>query len=63
MNKIRTFFQGYGDELLEKVHWPTVPELQSSTITVLIASLLIALVIALMDGAFSNIMKFLYGLA
>ena len=62
MNKIRAFFQSYADELLEKVHWPSIPELQSSTITVLVASFMIAVVIAVMDLAFSNIMKFLYGL-
>lgn len=62
MEKIRAWFRTYADELLYKVQWPSVAELQGSTITVLIASLLIALIIFVMDLSFSNIMALLYGL-
>jgi preprotein translocase subunit SecE len=62
MDRLRAWFQTYSDELLYKVQWPTVPELQSSTITVLVASLLIAFVIFVFDIASSNIMSLLYGL-
>lgn len=62
MDKLRAWFQTYSDELLHKVQWPTVAELQSSTITVLVASLLIAVLIFAMDGVSSNVMSFLYGL-
>ncbi|HHG84351.1 MAG TPA: preprotein translocase subunit SecE [Bacteroidetes bacterium] len=62
MDKIKAWFQTYSDELLYKVQWPSVPELQSSTITVLVASLLIALVIFAMDMVSSNAMTLLYGL-
>jgi preprotein translocase subunit SecE len=44
------------------VQWPTVPELQSSTITVLVASLLIAFVIFIMDLTSSKVMEILYGI-
>jgi preprotein translocase subunit SecE len=62
MEKIRAWFRTYTDELLYKVQWPSVAELQGSTVTVLIASLLIALIIFVMDLSFSNIMLLLYGL-
>ena len=62
MEKVKAFVQDYSDELLNKVQWPTVPELQSSTVTVLIASLIIALIIAIMDIGFRFIMDFLYSI-
>jgi preprotein translocase subunit SecE len=62
MHRLIAWFQTYSDELLYKVQWPSVPELQSSTITVLVASLLIAFVIFVMDLVSSNVMSLLYGL-
>jgi preprotein translocase subunit SecE len=62
MDRIKSWFTTYSDELLYKVQWPTIPELQSSTITVLVASLLIALAIFAMDMVASNVMSLLYGL-
>lgn len=62
MNKIVNFFREYADELLYKVQWPSLPELQGSTITVLIASLIIALIIAVMDFVFRIGMTNLYDL-
>ena len=47
-------------ELVEKVTWPTWKELQASSIVVMVSSLIIAMVIALMDGSFKNIMEFIY---
>ena len=47
-------------ELVEKVTWPTWKELQTSSVVVMVSSLIIALVIALMDGSFKNIMQFIY---
>lgn len=60
MNKIKDWFQEYSDELLYKVQWPTLPDLQNSTITVLVASLLIAIVIFIVDIGFSAVLNFLY---
>ncbi len=40
------------DELVHKVSWPTWKDLQSSAIVVLIASVIIALLIFLMDFVF-----------
>ena len=62
MDRLKAWFQTYSDELLYKVQWPPVAELQSSTITVLVASLLIATTIFIMDAVSSNLMSLLYGL-
>lgn len=48
------------DELLNKVSWPTWQELQSSSIVVLVASLIIAIVVFAMDSVFSETMKLIY---
>ena len=47
-------------ELVEKVTWPTFPQLQSSTIVVMVASLIFALVVLVMDISFENLMKGIY---
>ena len=47
-------------ELVEKVSWPTFAQLQSSTIVVLVASLIFALVVLVMDISFENLMKGIY---
>jgi preprotein translocase subunit SecE len=49
-------------ELVHKVTWPTWNELQNSAVLVMIATLIIALIVALMDLSFSNIMEFVYGI-
>jgi len=62
MNKLKAWFATYSDELLYKVQWPSIPELQSSTITVLVASLLIALAIFAMDFTSRTVLDALYGI-
>ena len=47
-------------ELVEKVSWPTFAQLQSSTIVVMVASLIFALVVRVMDISFENLMKGIY---
>ena len=47
-------------ELVEKVYWPTFAQLQSSTIVVMVASLIFALVVLVMDISFENLMKGIY---
>lgn len=49
-------------ELIHKVTWPTWNELQNSGTLVLVATLIIALVVAAMDFTFSRIMEFIYSL-
>ena len=60
MRKIREYLSESWDELVHKVSWPTWSELQESTIVVMIASLIIAVVIMAMDGTFQFIMKSFY---
>ena len=47
-------------ELVEKVSWPTFAQVQSSTIVVMVASLIFALVVLVMDISFENLMKGIY---
>jgi preprotein translocase subunit SecE len=61
MNLINNIKASY-DELVNKVSWPTWPELMNSAVVVLIASVIIALIVAVMDISFENIMDFIYGL-
>ena len=49
-------------ELVHKVNWPTSQELSKSAVLVLIASIILALVVWLMDKCFESIMTFVYGL-
>ena len=49
-------------ELMFKVTWPSWKELQDSAIIVMVASLIIALIVALMDLSFRNIMEAIYNL-
>ena len=58
--RIRGYLRDVYDEMLHKVSWPTWKELQSSALVVMIASLLIALVIFLMDISFEHLMAWVY---
>jgi preprotein translocase subunit SecE len=49
-------------ELVHKVTWPTWNELQNSGTLVLIATLILAVIVATMDLSFSKIMHFIYSL-
>ena len=62
MAKKTIIFKSSYDELINKVSWPSWSELQSSSIVVAIASLIIALIIYLMDRVFSNIINVFYSL-
>ena len=57
-----TYIKESYDELMNKVSWPSWSELQSSSIVVAIATVIIALIIYVMDSAFSNVMNIFYGL-
>ena len=62
MAKIGNYIKESTDELLNKVSWPTWSELQSSSVVVLIASVIFALIIFVMDSTFSRLMKEIYKL-
>ncbi len=48
------------NELVNKVTWPTFAQLQSSTVVVMVASLIFAIVVLAMDLTFENLMKVIY---
>jgi preprotein translocase subunit SecE len=58
--KIIQYFKETYNELMHKVTWPSWEELQGSAIVVMIASFIIAIVIAIMDVAFKNLMAGIY---
>jgi len=60
--KVTRYFQESFTELVHKVTWPSWSELQNSALLVMAASLIIALIVALMDFSFDKIMSFIYGL-
>ena len=62
MAKFVEYIKESADDLLNKVSWPTWKELQSSSIVVAIASLIIALIVYLMDLSFRNVLEVLYDL-
>ena len=49
-------------ELVHKVSWPTRKELSKSAVLVLIASIILALIVWLMDFSFDKIMTLVYSL-
>ena len=61
MANILGFFKESYQEVTEKVTWPTWSQLQNHAVVVLVASLIIALVVLLMDKASSNVLELLYG--
>jgi len=62
MANIKAYFEDTYNELVHKVSWPTWSELQSSAIVVMIASVIIAIVVYILDISFSSVMQFLYGI-
>jgi preprotein translocase subunit SecE len=59
--RINDYFKESYNELVYKVSWPTRQELSSSTVVVMTASLLMAVVIFAIDFSFESIVKFFYG--
>ena len=62
MKKIVAYISDSYNELVHKVSWPSREELSGSTVIVLIASLIIALIVFGMDSLFEWILKLLYGI-
>jgi preprotein translocase subunit SecE len=60
MSKIGTYFAETKNELVNKVSWPTWPELQSSAVVVMVSSIIIAFVVFGMDQVFEILMKNAY---
>ena len=60
MRKLVNFVQGSIEELTTNVSWPKWSELQSSSALVLIASILFAVVIGLIDFVFKYVLQSIY---
>lgn len=54
------YFKESYNELVNKVTWPTFAQLQNSTIVVMVASVIFAVVVLAMDLTFENLMAFVY---
>ena len=48
------------NELINKVAWPTFPQLMSSATVVMVASVIFAVVVLVMDVTFENVMAAIY---
>jgi preprotein translocase subunit SecE len=60
MEKVKTYILDSIEEIRTKVSWPKFNELQSSAILVLVASLIFAIIIMLVDISFMNGLSWLY---
>jgi preprotein translocase subunit SecE len=60
MEKVKDYILDSIEEVRNKVSWPKFNELQSSAILVLVASLIFALVIGLIDLGFKNALAWFY---
>ena len=60
MEKLKSFVTESYDEMMHKVSWPKYGELQNSSVLVLVASLIFALVIWAMDRVFEGALEWFY---
>jgi len=60
MQKVKKFVLDSVDEMKNKVTWPKYAELRSSSMLVLVASLIFALVIWVIDLSFESTMGWFY---
>ncbi|MCR5297792.1 MAG: preprotein translocase subunit SecE [Paludibacteraceae bacterium] len=61
-DRIKNFFTESYSELVYKVSWPTKQELANSAVVVLVASLIIALIVWVIDMCFENLMQLIYSI-
>jgi len=60
ISNLIAFVKASKNEMVNKVSWPKYNELQSSSMLVLVASLIIALIIGLIDLVFEETMNWFY---
>jgi preprotein translocase subunit SecE len=60
MEKVKNYILESIDEIRNKVTWPKFAELQGSAILVLVASLIFAVIIGLIDLGFKNVLTWFY---
>lgn len=62
MEQVILYIKESYNELVHKVTWPSMPSLLSSTRLVIVASLIIALLIFVMDSVSNGVLQFIYKL-
>ncbi len=60
MSKIGLYIKESYNELTKKVSWPSWAQLQSNAAVAMVATVIFALVVLVMDLAFKNIMTLIY---
>jgi len=60
MEKVGIFLRESVNEMRYKVTWPKYRDLQNSSVLVLVASMILALFIGLVDYSFENLMEWFY---
>jgi preprotein translocase subunit SecE len=58
--KIINYIKESYSELVQKVSWPSRAELTSSAVVVLIASIILALLVWVLDVSFESVMEIIY---
>lgn len=61
MEQITLYLKESYHELMQNVTWPTMAQLQESTVVVLVTSVVLSLIIFVMDIACSVVFKNIYG--
>ncbi len=61
-NLLKDIQESY-NELVHKVSWPTASELANSTVIVMVASIILAIVIWLIDMGLNKVMHLIYGMS
>ncbi len=62
MSKFINYLKESYTELTQKVTWPSWEKLQNSALLVLVATIILAAVIWVIDFAFQHLMEFIYAL-
>jgi len=62
MGSLQTYIQESYNELINKVTWPTFRNLQSDTVVVIVATILLALLIFGMDAISNFVLDLVYEL-
>ncbi|NBU35127.1 MAG: preprotein translocase subunit SecE [Bacteroidetes bacterium] len=62
MESLKLYLKESYDELVNKVTWPSWVSLQENAILVVVASLLLALIVFVMDVFSSTLLDLIYGL-
>jgi preprotein translocase subunit SecE len=62
MERLKLYVLESYNELVTKVTWPTWANLQSSTVVVVVASIILALIIFVMDAISNGVLEQIYKL-